>query len=258
MRKLRSTFLVVCVAVVAMLALPATAFADHFQGGEYLVTYNANDQWEDNYSDKEFIDQLRLLQPGDDVTLRVNMKHENATACDWYMENLVWKTLEEAQNSGLAGQYASGSVYSYLLTYTNPSGVTTTLFDSDNVGGDRDKTDPRSGLFGATDYLDDWFFLDTLSKGQTAHVDLVVSMDGETEGNAYFDTIAQLELRFAVEKNTTSTTPPTGSNRNIVVTGDDTNLMPFYVVMVVSGVLLLILGFVSLRARKREKEGGVR
>ena len=83
-----------------------------------------------------------------------------------------------------------------------------------------------------------------------------MSLDGETEGNAYFNKDAELKMRFAVEKVTTSNTPPTKSNRNVVVTGDTTNLMPFYIAMGVSGVLLLVLAIASLRSRKRDQEQG--
>ena len=254
MKRIRFARIAVLAAVVALLAFPATAHADHLTGGNWQVTYTSAGQMEDTYSAKEFVDSLSGLEPGDDMTLRVNLKHENKDSADWYMANEVLKSLEGQLTSGATYGTASGSAYGYYLTYTGPSGgEPRVLYDSARVGGDE-----SSGLYDATNALDEWLYLDTLAQGQTAHVDLVVSLDGETEGNAYFDTLAQLQMKFAVDptvtRTTTSNTPPVASDRNIVQTGDDSNLFPFYIAMAVSGVLLLALGIVSVRARKRDRE----
>ena len=90
---------------------------------------------------------------------------------------------------------------------------------------------------------------------------LVVRLDGETEGNDYFNTLAKLKMKFAVEpqeaegkkgKDTTRTV-----HRTIVQTGDETNLFPLFVIVGVAGAALLVLAIVSLRLRKKEREEGV-
>ena len=249
---LRTRISVVAVLAIAfaMLAFPAAAHADHLTGGNWQVTFTQDGKMVDNYSEKEFVDSFAGMQPGDDITLRVNLNHAHSDSADWYMSNEVLKSLEGQVTSGAVYGTAAGSAYEYVLTYTGPAGgEPRVLYDSRRVGGDQSQ-----GLFDATNALDDWLYLDTLSKGQTAHVDLNVLMDGETEGDAYFDTLAQLKMKFAVELTTQSSTPPTNSNRNIVVTGDSTDLFPFYVAMAVSGVLLLALGVASIRARRRDSE----
>ena len=120
-------------------------------------------------------------------------------------------------------------------------------------------------LHDATDALsdDDFLYLDTLSKGDSATVTLHVALDGETEGNAYFDTLARIKLAFAVEPN------PEPENkervirreiprRRIVRTGDETRLFPFYVAMLVSGLLFAGLAVKSVRERKKEDEVSAR
>ena len=257
-------FTIIAAAVLA-LALPAAAVADetqHYQGGtNWEVTFTSGGSMVDNYSQQEWADNVGTLQPGDDITFKVTLNHENATACDWYMANEVIKSLEES--------VASGSAYSYYLTYTSPEGGTPrVLYDSSRVGGDN----PAEGLGDATSGLQDFFYLDNLSNGESAHVDLTVGLDGETEGNAYFDTLAQLKMKFAVEMDT-NTTPPSSStrssssssttsstpaaassNRTAVQTGDDTDLFPFFVTMAVSGALLMALGVYGVMARRRERE----
>ena len=231
-----------------LLALPTAALANHLEGStDWQVTFNSQGKMVDNFSQKEWADDIGKLQPGDDVTFTVNLKHEHSTACDWYMSNKVLKSLEEG--------VASGSAYSYYLTYTGPAGSTRVLYDSNRVGGD----DTEEGLGDATSGLKDYFYLDNLKKGQTGEVQLVVGLDGETEGNAYFDTLAQVQMQFAVEMgSSSSSTKTTSKSRTTVRTGDDTNLFPFFVAMAVSGALLLALAVYSLVTRRREEKEGSR
>ena len=264
----RAYILALVTVVLAALAFPLTAHAEHFKGSDgWTVTFNekaeADNKLIDNFTADDWADEVRMLQPGDDITFTVKQIHEHATAADWYMSNEVLKSLEEGSQSG--------SAYGYVLTYTKSDGQVVTLFDSATVGG----TDSNDGLKEATDALDEYFYLDTLKKGETSQVDLVVTLDGETEGNAYFDTLAQLKMKFAVELNeepdtpgnppnpstpppTTTQTPPpsttTSTRPGPVQTGDNTNLFPFYVAMTASGAVLLGIGIWSLRRRRRDAQ----
>ena len=250
-----------CAAFVALLALglalawacamPATAHAEHLKGAEgWTVTFNSDGKMEDNFSQKKWADDLKGMQPGDDITFTVTLKHEHKTTADWYMANEVLKSLEEGAND----KNAEGSAYEYLLTYTDPDGKTKTLYDSETVGGDNSK-----GLNEATNALEEFFFLDSLAKGETAHVDLKVTMDGETEQNAYFDTLAQVKMKFAVELPDTEPERKTvSSHRTIVKTGDDTDLLPYFAIMIGSGVLLLAIAIATVVRRRRDREEDAR
>ena len=239
MKKILSVIL----AVIMVCCLSVTAFAENLTGGDgWQVTYTTDGKMTDTYSSDEYVDQISALQPGDDITLTVTISHENADDADWYLWNDVIKTLEEEDAD------AAGSAYSYELTYIPPQGEEETLYSSETVGGD-----DSDGLHGATENAlsdEDYLYLDGLSKGETAAVRLKVTMDGETEGNAYFDTLARVKLRFAVQ--------PQTPDRKVVKTGDDAELFPFYVAMVVSGVLFAALAADGMRRRRKEKEEGVR
>lgn len=247
MRKTKIAAVVLMMLVLPLaLAFPATAMAEHLKGSNnWSVTFGTDAKMTDTFSSSEWTDDIRGLEPGDDITFTVTLNHKHPTACDWYMSNEVLKSLE-------AGA-AEGSAYSYKLTYTGPTSSTSrTLYDSSTVGGD-----DTSGLMDATSAMDDFLYLDNLKQGQTGKVELVVGLDGETEGNAYFDTLAQLKMKFAVELNEpskTTTTTTSTTSRTPVQTGDNTDLFPFYVAMVVSGALLAVLGGASLRARRREQQ----
>ena len=245
-KRLYIAMLVALMAVLAM-AFPATAFASHLNGStNWLVEFGTDGKMTDNFSNKTWADEVGGLQPGDDITFTINLSHKNSTACDWYMSNEVLKSLEEG--------VAKGSAYGYVLTYEGPSD-SRTLYNSNIVGGDN-----TSGLSDATSGLEDFFFLDNLKKDQTGAVKLVVSLDGETEGNAYFDSLAQLKMKFAVEmptnnNNNNNNSGTSSGSRTSVQTGDETNLFPFYVVMIVAGLGLLALGVTSVRRNKREQAG---
>ena len=111
-------------------------------------------------------------------------------------------------------------------------------------------------------------YLARVVMGDEGYVTLRVGLDGETEGNAYFDTLAKLKIGFAVEltpetpenkKTTTTNQNRTVTNeRALVKTGDEVRLFPFYVLMLVSGVLLAVLTVISIRERRRAGKEQVR
>lgn len=240
MKKMLSALL-----VLVVLAGLSSAFA----AGDLTVTYTTAGKLEDNYSTSDFMEPVADLQPGDSVTLTVKLANASADSINWYISNEVINALEE---SG-----ASGSAYGYKLIYNGP-GETRTLYDSDTVGGD-----DSAGLFEATEGLDELFYLDTMKSGETGTVQLTVTLDGETEGNEYFNSLARLQMNFAAEPQadtaTETTTPgatpkPSTSTGKIVQTGDNVNLFPFYVAMVVSGLLFLALAVDSVRRRRNERK----
>ena len=243
MRKIISA---VMAAALAFAVLPVAAMAESIpHPGNWRVTYTSDGKMTDNYSASAYVDAVSGLQPGDDITFAITLSHENDSKADWYIANDVVKTLEENSE-------ASGSAYEYRLTYTNPSGQVSTLYDSEVVGGDE-----GNGLADATNALEDYIGLGQLTKGQTAKVELRVALDGETEGNAYFDTLARLKLKFAVEP---EPEPTRRTERRTVQTGDETRsrLFPLYVIMAVSGVALAGLATYGVIERRKEKREGVR
>ena len=44
--------------------------------------------------------------------------------------------------------------------------------------------------------MEDYFYLDRLDKNETGTVELEVGLEGETQGNAYQNTLAKLQLNF--------------------------------------------------------------
>ena len=203
---------------------------------------------ESNFRTADMDDAVSGLQPGDTITFELDLKNENSTATDWYMTNKVLYSLEDRS----ANRGTAGGAYTYVLSYKDHNGEETLLFSSDTVGGENISAGGE-GLHEATGALEDYFYLDTLTTGQVGSISLVVSLDGETQGNDYQDTLADLQMNFAVELNVTQTEEEQSRRTNIVKTSDESDLGGLFAAMTVSGVLLLGMAVYSLRQGRKEK-----
>lgn len=257
-----------CILFAGMLFSTGTAARAETLGSEWNVTFTAGSGMDSDYTASDFNKAAYGMQPGDDMEIRLNLKNDNTSAANWYMTNEVLQSLEET-----AGSSASGGAYEYELTYTTPEGTQEILFTSDTVGGEN--TGDRVGLHGATSGLEDYFYLDTLAPGQKGLITLRIALDGETQGNAYQNTLASLQMNFAVDTTTAYTNTVTevvgeepedrdpgtdrpeggsGNRTGIVRTGDENSLVPFFLAAGISGLLLLLLALYGLKERKKEKK----
>ena len=234
MRKKSFSFLL---ALLLLCSFSVFASAEA-QAGD--VTFTAGGKMvEENFN----IDQLiSALQPGDKASYTVYIHNQNAKTTRWYMSNEVLRSLEDSAADGTI----HGGVYGYKLSYVGPGG-SQTLYDSDHVGGET-VLDSRVGLHEATSNLEDYFFLDTLNSGESGVVTLEVSLEGETQGNLYQDTMAKIRMNFAVELKDGKEGGGTA-----VKTGDENNLFPYYVGMFVAGLLFLYLALDALTDRMYKK-----
>lgn len=232
--------------------------AETFYGNsDWRVTFTGEKKMESNFRTADLNEAVGGLQPGDNIIFTMNLSNANETATDWYMTNKVLYSLEDRSANG----GTSGGAYTYILTYTDKSGVVSTLFSSDTIGGDSVSA-AGEGLHAATDALEDFFYLDTLTKGQSGKITLEIALDGETQGNDYQDTLADLQMNFAVELNENPSVTPNDNPRtrsdertDIVRTGDELRLLPYFLAMGGSGLLLLFLGIYGMKKKREEKNG---
>lgn len=241
----------------------ATVCAEHYQGDPGWAVDFTGSGMESNFNTSDINDAIYNLQPGDSIDISVALKNTAGRAADWWMTNKVLKSLEDTQ------RVAGNGGYTYILTYRPPQGEPETLYSSDTVGGERDgDMDVGEGLHEATESLSEYFYLDTLNSGEQGTISLTVALDGETQGNAYQDTLANLTLNFAVEERKDPVPvndegdgdgeEPGGetSVRRPPKTGDDSNLMLYVGLSLGSGLAFLILALHSLYKSKRREEGG--
>lgn len=224
--------------------------------GEWDVSYAGGKNLDSNYAMSDLANRAFQMQPGDEIELVANLRNRDSSPSNWYMTNTVLDTLEQASNE------ASGGAYSYRLTYRGPGdSEDLELYNSARVGGEQTRTravstDNRIGLEQATMGLEDWLYLDTLGSGQSGVLRLYVALDGESQGNTYQDTLARLQLNFAVDPVTerTETRTERGELRRIVQTGDKYSAMPFIIVAGISGLLLLLFGLYGVLEQKKLKK----
>lgn len=244
-----------------------------YGGSDWRVTFTDEKKMESSFKTSDINDTIYGIQPGDNAIVELSLKNENETPTDWYMTNKVLYSLEDrSANSG-----ASGGAYTYRLVYTDKDNNESVLFDSDTVGGDQN-SGGREGLREATAGLEDYFYLDTLDTGDSGKITLEVALEGETQGNDYQNTLADLQMNFAVELNPNAvrereessndsreivnreqdrTRTSRAQGTSVVRTGDESNLTPFVIASSVSGVLFLLLSMYGLMEKKKEekKEG---
>ena len=242
-----------CLALAALLFMGSavTARADEYKGREGWEASFTGDAIESNFTSQSFADEAASLLPGDSIEIQVAVKNESGQGTDWYMSNDTVKSLEDSSQ-------ARGGAYAYELTYEGAEGAKT-LFSSRSIG-------TQDGLQEATDTLNDFFYLDHLSGGAQGTVTLKVALDGETQGNSYQNTLARLQLNFAVEKEASgggsrrggsgggngggSVSPGPGSvvySPGAVQTGDQSSLVFWSAAALICGLLLLILSVISLK-----------
>ena len=183
-------------AAVLSVSMAATAYGETLRGDPgWGVSFTKDNKMVSNFKTADMDEAIYGMQPGDNVVVTLSLKNENAADTDWYMTNKVLRSLEESNDA------AAGGAYTYILTYTDKAGGKKTLFSSDTVGGE-DISKAGEGLHAATDALEDFFYLDTLASSEKGRVSLEVALDGETQGNDYQDTLADLQMNFAVELGT--------------------------------------------------------
>lgn len=261
-------------------SMPMAAYAETSHGSsKWKVSFTENKEMETNFKSSDLDEVIYGMQPGDTAVLKMNLENQNATTTDWYMTNKILYSLEDRSQNSETG----GGAYTYKLVYADKDGKKNVLFDSETVGGEG-ASKAGEGLRQATDALEDYMYLDTLAKGQRGSLTLQVGLDGETQGNDYQDTLADLQMNFAVELNEENRQgpPPTPTNRPnvpnrptyapgrpntetlydlgtptaMVQTGDDTELDKYIIAACASGAVLLILSVYGQAVRrKRRREG---
>ena len=231
---------ILCLAMMAMMVVGTTmtANAEDFKGSQTWLANFTGEKIESNFTSASIADEILQILPGDTITLEVSIQNSFEDETDWYMTNEVLKTLEESKD------VAEGGAYTYILSYEGADGTVKELYNSDTVGGEGDVTADLEGLHQATDSLEDYFFLERLDKSEKGTVKLFVKLDGETQGNDYQDTLARLQMNFAVEK---------VAGPIVVQTGDATNMMMYAGMALVAGMALFFVAFLNSR-RNREEE----
>lgn len=252
----------IALAASMLLYIVVPVHAEDYTGGSGWKVQFIGNAMTSNFTSADIAAAVHALQPGDSVTISLSLENSSNGDTQWYMTNKVLSSLEDSSEA------ARGGAYTYELSYTDEGGAVTTLFSSQRVGGEG--TAGGIGLHGATDSLEEYFLLDSLNAGEKGAVTLTVALDGETQGNGYQNTLADLQMNFAVD--TLTLTADNGGNggngggtdsgggdsstfsysTGMAKTGDSANLALWSAVAFASGILLLILAVLWIRKDRKE------
>lgn len=234
---------ILCLVMTLLMVVGAsmTAYAEDYVGSENWTVSFTGEKMESNFSGADMDESILNIQPGDSIRLQVNISNDSKRTTDWYMTNAVLESLEDAIT------VAEGGAYTYKLSYVAVDGTETVLFDSDAVGGEGSVENAGEGLHQATQSLEDYFYLDTLKTGEKGIVYLYVQLEGETQGNDYQKTLAQVSMNFAVEL------VEDGTIIQTVKTGDASPIMLFSLLALLSGVVVMIIAMKQMKDRRYQK-----
>lgn len=245
-----------CLLLAAGLLMSSavTVRADDYKGKDGWKAEFTGREIRSNFTSQTFADEVADLLPGDSIEIRIAVKNGSDRGANWYMSSETVRSLENSSP-------ASGGAYTYELTYEK-KGSAKTIYSSRSVG-------TGEGLHEVSDSLERFFYLDNLSKGSQGYITLKVALDGETQGNTYQNTLARLQMNFAVEGTADGGSGSGGGNRGgdgepagtpgsmvyspgAVQTGDPGGLVLWSAAALACGLLLMLFG---IRCRRRNRGG---
>ena len=237
--------LLISAVLISLIVFPGMGLADTLPVKDpgWKVSFTADSTMESNFESGVIDETISKMQPGDDAVFSITLNNANSETTDWYMENKILYSLEDRS----ANKKTSGGAYGYRLVYVSSDGKEKVLFDSDSVGGDLKNEAGDEGLHKVSGGMDKWFYLTRLEKDQSGKIELRVSLEGETQGNNYQDTLADLEMRFGVQL------PQDEGTDKIAKTGDETDLTVYIIPAVIAAAAIVLV--VMLSRKRRDGRG---
>ena len=241
--------LAVLLSAMILLCLPLSVYAAEANG---TVSFDGNKITTD-YSREDVAKAFSGMVPGDEASYVITMETTDDKAADWYVKNTVVKSFEDSSS-------AANGAFSMELAYQGPATTENTLYSSASLGGEGEE-----GLHQADKAMEDYIYLGRLAQGEKGTFRISIGLDGESQTNTYMNTMADLEVIFAVEPNaddpdptaeptatpTPSPTPAGGgsSGKNSSVKTGDPNDPTAYLALLGAAAAAIVI--VSVYSRKR-------
>lgn len=239
---MKKKILSLAMAVTLLVGASFSVQAEDYQGEDgWNVTFDGK-KMENSFTSSDIDSAIYDILPGDSIEIHLDLQNTSKKSADWYMTNQVLQSLEDSKS------VAEGGVYTYVLTYVDPKGEDRLLYSSESVDGEN--------IQEATGALEDYFFLDSIKAGESGEIVLKVGLEGETQGNDYQNTLARMQMNFAVE--------PTveGSHKTVtekiiktIKTGDNAKVMVFVGVTLIAGLTCLVIAIMRMRKRDDNHDG---
>lgn len=151
------------------------------------VTFDGSSEMKYNYDNTQnFGTAFEEMLPGESRTQEILLKNDYTRGVDFYMQQEVIRSFEDTVE-------ASGAAYDISLVLVKGQ-ERTQIFgggeDAGRIGGDEE------GLANLNDAVDGWVYLTDLNAGEVASLQLTVTLDGESNTNAYQDASGTFEFQF--------------------------------------------------------------
>ena len=193
--KIINTVLALVIAVAGFMASSVSSLAATQTAG-WNVTYDGQGLSSDYNVDKSTITSV---MPGDTVVFQVNYKNNSGSNADFYLSTDIITSLEEKNADGSSANI-SGGAYSYKISYIL-NGNTNVLYNSETVGGDNTTVVGLKQVRGGLNNGENAFMsVGTLANSAAGTVVIEIKLDGNSQDNDYMQKLAQLDVRFGVEK----------------------------------------------------------
>lgn len=171
------------------------------------------------------------MKPGDDAKIVIELQNTGKETVDWWLKNTVLENFLATE---------AGGAYDYSIKYEGKA-----LYDGEYVGGTSTYAESKKGLKSINSTLKDYLYVGSMGAGKSGTLEVTIKLEGDTQVNAYKNSLAKIRLDFAVEL----------ASDKVVKTGDETNIIPYLTAAAISGVVLLVLAIVKLD-KKGKKQGG--
>ncbi len=196
------------------------------------------------------------MYPGESRTKSFSLKNTSDDTKTFYLNAKVNQDLQPED-----GTAATGAIYDITLTRTEQF-KSTTLFDGTIGGANADLTDFNNTPLNNTEGVE----LATLASGESTRISLTLAIDGASMGNDYQNSLGSFQLIFSTDaaqaqtsppkstptigKTTTTDSPTTSryspvstlkSMTSAVQTGDMRPIIPIFLVLLLSGMIILTL-----------------
>ena len=86
-------YISLALAVLLLAGSTLTVHAEDYEGKGGWKAEFTGDKIDSNFSSKEFAEEVKDLQPGDSIVIKVAVKNGSKQGTDWYVSNEVLQSL---------------------------------------------------------------------------------------------------------------------------------------------------------------------
>ena len=115
---MKKGYISLALAVLLLAGSGLSAHAEDYEGKTGWKAEFTGNAIDSNFTSKAFAEEVKDLQPGDSIVIKVAVKNGSEKGTDWYVSNEVLQSLEDSSP-------ANGGAYTYELAWKGTGDLTT-------------------------------------------------------------------------------------------------------------------------------------